>query len=71
MAKTIEEQQKEIDMIHVYLERRKVESRNTEPEKIIVHVNKDGTYQKTVERIGSSNGNSASVPVHGRVNKKR
>ena len=71
MAKTIEEQQKEIDMIHVYLERRKVESRSNEPEKIIVHVNKDGSYQKTVERLGSSNGNSGSAPVNARVNRKR
>lgn len=53
MVRTIEEQHKELDAIHLFLERKKQESRPSEPEKIIVHVNKDGTYQKTVERVAS------------------
>mgnify|MGYP000061862118 CR=1 FL=1 len=59
-------------MIHLYLEKRKVESHNSEPERIVVHVNKDGTYKKTVERVGASNGGSgSSVPVNNRGTRKR
>jgi predicted RNase H-like nuclease (RuvC/YqgF family) len=72
LARTIEEQQKEIDMIHLYLERRKVESRTSEPEKIIVHVNKDGSYQKTVERVTPNQGSSGNgVAINARGNKRR
>ncbi|MCB0369697.1 MAG: hypothetical protein KDD45_09710 [Bdellovibrionales bacterium] len=69
MVKTIEEQQKEIDMIHSYItEKRRVESQCQEGEKIVVHVNKDGSYNKTVERIASSSSSNGGrqVPVNNR-----
>lgn len=68
LAKTIEEQQKELDLIHAFLEKKKTETRNTEPERIVVHVNRDGSYQKTVERITANSGSSAS---NTRINKKK
>ncbi len=68
LARTIEEQQKELDLIHSFLEKRKTEGKNSEPEKIVVHVNRDGTYQKTVEKIGANSGSGAS---NARISKKR
>ena len=61
-------------MIHLFLEKRKVEAHVSEPERIVVHVSKDGSYQKTVERVGTSNSNGnsgSSVPVNIRGAPKR
>lgn len=68
MAKTIDDQQKEIDMIHAFLERRKLEHSSSQSEKIIVHVNRDGTYQKTIEK--TSPNSRVTVPAN-RTSKKR
>jgi hypothetical protein len=58
LAKRILDQEREIDTIHAFIERRKSEAatRGNEPEKITIHVSKDGKYQKTVERVASSSG---------------
>lgn len=53
LAKRLFDQEREIDSIHTFLEKRKNEAaaRSGDPEKITIHVSKDGKYQKTVEKV--------------------
>ena len=71
LAKQLIEQEREIDSIHAFLEKRKSEAaaRSGDPEKITIHVSKDGKFQKTMEKVSGKGTNYEQPSV--KVSKKR
>ena len=71
LAKRLIDQEREIDSIHLFLEKRKSEAaaRSGDPEKITIHVSKDGKYQKTMEKVSGKGTNYEQPSV--KVSKKR
>lgn len=65
LARRIKEQAKELDMLQQHLDRRKLaesNSGNQDAERIVVHVNSDGSYRKNVEKVSPSELNHTSKP---------